>query len=102
MSLSPKLESIFSIIAALGTIQYEFKKRTVLEVLEKLIIVATNPLVWYLIVKVNYTDPLLIIKLIILGIEFKVPRETSFASDNTAKPEGKTRPGQRILKRPKN
>lgn len=45
MSLSPKLESIFSIIAALGTIQYEFKKRTVLEVLEKLIIVATNPLV---------------------------------------------------------
>ena len=101
MSLSPKLESIFSIVATFGTMQYEFENRAVSEVPEKLVIAATNPLVCYLIVEVSYADLLLITKLIVLGIEFKVPGKTSFASDGKAKFGGKTRPGQRVPRWPK-
>lgn len=65
--------------------QYKFKNRTILEVLEKFVIAATNLLIHYLIVKVSYTNFLLIIKLIILGIEFKVFKEISFANNKIAK-----------------
>ncbi len=44
MSLLPKMESIFSIIAILNKMEYEFQNRAVLEMQEKLVIVATNPL----------------------------------------------------------
>ena len=51
--LSPKLESIFSIFAALGTMQYEFENGAVLEVPEKLVIAVRNLLMYYLIIKVD-------------------------------------------------
>lgn len=54
MSLLPKLKLIFFIVAALDKMEYESKNGVVLEVLEKLAIVATNPLVYYLIVKMGY------------------------------------------------
>ena len=75
--MSPKIESIFSINVFLDKIKYEFKNKTVLEVLEKLVIAATNPLVCYLIVKVSYAKALLIIKLMFIGIKFEVPRKAS-------------------------
>lgn len=59
--------------------------------LEKLIIVITNLLICYLIDKVSYINFLLITKLIIIGIEFKVYRKTSFASNNIAKLKRKIR-----------
>lgn len=96
MSSSPKLESIFSIVAALDTMQYEFENGAVMEVPEKLVIAATNPLVCYLIVEVDYADPFLVSKLIVLGIKFEVPGETGFANDSPAKPGRQTRPGQRV------
>lgn len=97
-----KLESILFIIAALSTMHYEFENGAVVEVLEKLVIPVTNPLVYYLIVEVSYADPLLITKLIVLGVEFKVPGEVSFASDGTAKPTGKIKPNQCVPKQSKN
>lgn len=45
MSLLPKIESIFSIIIALGKMWYKFENGVLLKVLEKLIIVVTNLLV---------------------------------------------------------
>ena len=56
------------------------------EVLEKLVIAATNSLVCYLIVEVDYANPFLVSKLIILGIKFKVPGKTSFVNNTPAKP----------------
>lgn len=82
--------------------QYEFKNGVVLELPEKLMITAINSLVCYLIVKISYADPLLITKLIVLGIEFKFPRETSFTNDGTAKPRKKIRLDQRVPRRAKN
>lgn len=102
MSLSLKLQSIFSIIISLGMMQYEFENGAVLEVPEKLVIVASNPLICYLIIEVSYADPLLITKRIVLGIELKVSDKTSFISDSTAKLARKTRPDQRIPRQPKN
>ena len=96
MSSSPKLESIFSIVAALDMMQYEFENRAVIEVPEKPVIAATNLLVCYLIVEVDYADPLLVSKLIVLGIKFEVPGKTGFANDSPAKPGRQTRPGQRV------
>lgn len=96
MSSSPKLDTISSIVAALDTMQYEFENGAVMEVPEKLVITATNPLVCYLIVEVDYADPFLVSKLIVLSIKFEVPGETSFANDSPAKPERQTRPGQRV------
>lgn len=49
MTLLPKIESIFSIVTIFDKIEYKFENRIVLEVLEKLVIIATNPLVYYLI-----------------------------------------------------
>lgn len=96
MSSSPKLESIFSIVTALDTMQYKFKNGAVMEVPEKLVIAATNPLVCYLIVEVDYADPFLVSKLIVLGIKFEVPGETGFTNDSPAKPGRQTKPGQRV------
>ena len=87
MFLSPKLKSIFLIVAALGTMQYKFENRAVAEVSEKLVIAAANPLMRYLIVEVDYANLFLVSKLIILGIKFEVPRKTSLANNSQAKLE---------------
>lgn len=47
-----KLNSIFSIIDTFDKMQYKFKNGVVLKVLEKLIIMVTNLLIYYLIIKV--------------------------------------------------
>lgn len=72
--------------------QYEFKNRMVAKIPEKLIIVAKNPLICYLIVMVDYANPFLVNKLIILSIKIKVSRKTSFANDSLVKPRRQTRP----------
>ncbi len=59
MSSLHKIESVFSIIFAIDKMEYKFKNRAVLEMTKNLIIVATNLLVCYLIVKVSYTKLLL-------------------------------------------
>ena len=82
MSLSPKLESIFSNIATLDTMQYRFENRAMTEVPEKLVIAAINLLVCYLIVKIDYNNPFLISKLIVSGIKFEVLGETGVANDS--------------------
>ena len=64
-----------------------------LEVPKKLIIVATNLLICYLIIKVSYTNLILITKLIVLGIKFKVLKETSFTSDGITKLKRKIKSG---------
>ena len=102
MSLLPKLESIFSKIAAPSTMQYEFENGVVTEVSEKLVIAAMNLLVYYLIIKVDYADPFLVSKLIVLGIKFEVFGEAGFANESRAKPGRQTRLGQCVLRRPKN
>ncbi len=92
MSSLPKMESIFSIVTAFDKMKYEFKNGVVLEVPEKLVIAATNPLVYYLIVKISYTRPLLNAKRIFIGIEFKVSGKASCSYDGPAKPGRETRP----------
>lgn len=82
--------------------QYEFRNEAVLEMSEKLVIAETNPLACYLVVKINYADFLLIIKLIILGDEFKLFREISFDYDSTAKPRRKIKPSQCVPRQSKN
>ncbi len=59
MFLLPKIESIFSIVAALDKIENKFKNGVVLEVPEKFVIAVTNLLVCYLIVEVSYAKLLL-------------------------------------------
>lgn len=86
-----KIESIFSIIAVFDKIEYKFKSRVVLEIPEKLVIAATNPLMCYLIVKISYARPLLIIKLIFISIKFQVSQEVSCTNDGPAKPRRETR-----------
>lgn len=100
MSSSPKLESIFSIVDGLGTMQSEFENGVVSEVPEKLVIAATNPLVCYLIVEVGNTEPLLITKLIVLGIECEIPGNTGIINDGATKLGGKRGPCQHIRTRP--
>lgn len=65
---------------------------------EKLIIIATNLLIYHLIVKVDYANLFLISKLIVLGIEFEIPKETSFANDSSAKPEKQIKLGHWVLR----
>lgn len=52
--------------------QYKFKNRVVLKILKKLIIVATNLLVSYLIIKINYIELLLTTKEIFISIKFEI------------------------------
>lgn len=63
-----------------------------LEISKKLVIAAINLLVCYLIVEVSYAGPLLITKLMFIGIEFEIPKETSCTYDNSAKPGKEARP----------
>ncbi len=92
MSLSPKMGSIFSIIAVLDKMEYEFKNGAVLKVPKKLVIAATNPLMCYLIVEVRYARPLLITKLMFISIEFEFSGETRCFYDGPAKLGRETRP----------
>lgn len=66
------MESIFSIIATCDKLEYEFENKAVLKVPKKLIITATNPLLYYLIVEVSYARLLLITKLMLKAIDFEV------------------------------
>ena len=91
MFSSPKMESIFFIVTSLDKMKYKFENGVVLKVPEKLVIAATNPLVCYLIVEVSYARALLIIKLMFIGIEFKVSKEVSCIYNGSAKPERETR-----------
>lgn len=92
--LLPKLYSIFFIIVAFCNMQYKFKKCLMLEVLEKLIIAVTNPLVCYLNVEVSYAKPFMLInKLIIISIEFEISGKTSCTYDGSIKSKRKIRPG---------
>lgn len=91
MFSSPKMELIFSIVTALNKIEYKFKNGVVLEILEKLVIAAINPLIYYLIAKVSYARPLLITKLIFMGLEFEVPEEASCTYDGPVKLERETK-----------
>lgn len=63
-----------------------------LEVPEKLVIAATNPLMCYLIIEVSHVGPLMITKLMFIDIEFEVPREASCTYDGIAKPGRETGP----------
>lgn len=91
MSLSLKIESIFSTVTALDKMQYKFKNRAVLEMLEKLVIVMSNQLVYYLIIEVSYAKSLLITKLMFINIKFEVFRKISYAYDISTKTRKETR-----------
>lgn len=86
MSLLPKIKTIFSIVVVLDKMKYKFKNRAVLEVPDKLVIVVTNLLICYQIVKVSYVRLLLITKLMFISIEFEVFGKTSWIYDGLAKP----------------
>lgn len=58
----------------------------ILKIPDKLVIVASNPLVCYLIVKVSYAKLLLINKPIIIGIKFEILRELSYIYDSLTTP----------------
>lgn len=78
--------------------QYKFENEVVLKVPKKLMIVATNLQICYLIIKISYANLLLITKLIILGIKFKIFKEISFANDCIAKLRRKKKLNQHIPK----
>ena len=67
-----------------------FEIGTILKVPDKLVIVATNPLICYLIVKISYKRQLLITKLIFIGMEFEVFKEISCTYNGSAKPGKET------------
>lgn len=71
---------------------FTFKNGSILEKSEKLVIVAINLRIYYLIVEVSYVRPMLIIKLIFIGIKFEVPGKASYFYDVLVKPVRKTRP----------
>ncbi len=89
MSSSPKMESIFFIVAALDKMEYKFENEMVLEVLEKLVITMINLLVCYLIIEVRYVRLLVITKLIFISITFKVSGEASCTYDGLVNLEEK-------------
>lgn len=64
----------------------------VLKVPEKLIIMTTNLLLCYLIIKIGYIDPLLIIKLIFINIKFQISGKARYTYNGLAKPKKKTQP----------
>lgn len=71
--------------------EYKFKNGAVLDVPKILVMIAINPLVCYLIVKVSYTRLLLITKLIFIDIKFEDPGKASCTYDGQAKSERETR-----------
>lgn len=82
--------------------QYEFKNGVMMKMSEKLVIAAINPLECYLIIKIDYINLFLVNKLIVLGIEFEVPKGIGFANDSLVKPRKQTKPGQYVLRQSKN
>lgn len=92
--MPPKLELIFSIIIALNTKQYKFENGVMIKVLKKLIIAATNLLIYYLIFEIDYNNFFLVSKLIVLGIKFKIFDKIEFINNGSAKPGRQIRPGQ--------
>lgn len=89
--MSPKLDFLFSIIGTLSKMEYKFKNRVVLELPKKFIIVMTNPLAYYLIIKVGYTKRLLINKLILIYLKFEFSQKTNYIYDDSTKPKEKIR-----------
>lgn len=85
-SLSSKLESNFFIISVFDKMWYKCENEAILKILGKLIITATNLLIYYLILVVSYKRLLLINKLMFIGIEFEIPRKTSCIYHNSTKP----------------
>lgn len=92
MSLSPKIKSIFFIIATFDKMEYKFKNGAILKAPKKLVIAVTNPLVFHLIVEVSYVRLLLITKLIFMGIKFEVFGEASYTYNGSAKSEREIKP----------
>lgn len=80
-----KLKSIFLIVAILDMMQYEFENGAVVKIPEKPVIAVANLLLYYLIIVVDYANPFLVSKLIVLCNRFKVFGKTSFANDNPVK-----------------
>lgn len=62
-----------------------------LKVLENLIIMAINLLIYYLIIKIYYTKLLLINRTIIRIIQFKILRKANYTYDDLTKPRKNTR-----------
>lgn len=91
MSLLLWFDLIFYIVNVFGKIQYKFKNVMVFEILEKLIIATTNPLIWYLIVKISYIRLLLINILIFSSIQFKISKKISYIYNDSRKSRWKTR-----------
>lgn len=58
---------------------------------KKLLITATNLLVYYLIIEVSYIELLVITKLMFIDIEFEIFREVSYTYDSSAKLEREIR-----------
>lgn len=83
---------IFFILTTIQKMKYEFENKVVLEVSEKLIIVATDPLVYYLIANVSYAKPLHIIKLMFIDLKFEVLKEASYTYNGQAKPGREIKP----------
>lgn len=69
--LLSKLKSIFSIVVTFSRVQQSFKNKEVLKIPENCVISVTNPLVYYLIVKIGYAKLLLITKLIVRDIKLE-------------------------------
>ena len=90
--MTPKLKSIFLIIAIFKKMQYKFKNKVVIEVLQKFIIVITNLLICNLIIKVSYIRSLLNIKLILIGLKLEILKNISYTYYNSIKPKRKIRP----------
>lgn len=73
--------------------QYKFENKIVLKVLEKLVIVTTNLLIYYLMFKLNYTEPLLITKLMFIDIIFKIFKKIGCTYKDLIKSRRKTKSG---------
>lgn len=82
--------------------QYKVENRAISKMTKKLVNNITNPLIYYLIMKISYANFWLITKLIILGIKFKVPKKISCGNNGKAKRQKKTEPNQQILRQRKN
>lgn len=69
--------------------QYKFKNGAILKVSQKLVIMTTNLLMYYLIMKMSYIGLLLIIKLMFIDIKFRVFKKVNCIFDGLAKPRKK-------------
>lgn len=86
------------IIHTFKIMQFEFKNKVILKMLEKLIIIIINLIIYYLIIKTNNAKFLLIIKLIILDIEYKISKNRNIINNNIAKLDKKKKFYQHISK----